>query len=84
MEKEKGEVNKSKDPGLEDPALVIPGGDLVYWHLNDLRSNGVMEYWSNGKTKTCNLVRISESFKPLALNMVYAACVHQLSVRIVI
>ncbi len=43
-----------------------------------------MEYWSNGKTKTWNLVGISESFKRLALNMHYAACVHRLNVRIVI
>jgi len=30
----------SKDPGPEDPALVIPGGDLVYCNLNGSRSDG--------------------------------------------
>jgi hypothetical protein len=25
-------AKESKDPGPEDPALVIPGGDLVYGH----------------------------------------------------
>ena len=30
----------SKYPGPEDPALVIPGGDLVYWHS---KLFGVME-----------------------------------------
>ena len=24
----------SKDPGSEDPALVIPGGDSIYYNLN--------------------------------------------------
>jgi len=28
----------SKDPGPEDPALVIFGGDLVYCNLNGARS----------------------------------------------
>jgi len=29
-----------KDPGPEDPALVIPGGDLVYCNLIGARSDG--------------------------------------------
>jgi hypothetical protein len=32
-----------KDPGPEDPALVIPGGDLVYCNLNGSRSDGVLK-----------------------------------------
>ena len=35
----------SKDPGPEDPALVIPGGVLGYWHSTLC---GVLEYWSDG------------------------------------
>ena len=35
----------SKDPGPEGPALIIPGGDLVYRHLTIY---GVLEYWSDG------------------------------------
>jgi len=35
--------NLIKDPGPEDPALVIPGGDLVYCNLNGSRSDGVLE-----------------------------------------
>jgi len=37
-----------KNPGSENPALVIPRGDLVSWNFNGLWSNGVMEYWSDG------------------------------------
>ncbi len=36
-------VLKSKDTGPEDPALVIPGGDLVYCNLNGSRSDSVLE-----------------------------------------
>ena len=40
----------SKNPGPKDRALVIPRGDFVSWNLNGLRSIGVMEYWSGGRT----------------------------------
>ena len=33
----------SKNPGPEDPALVIPRGDLLCWDFNGLWSGGVME-----------------------------------------
>ncbi|RZB36262.1 MAG: hypothetical protein SRB2_02342 [Desulfobacteraceae bacterium Eth-SRB2] len=36
---------KSKDPGPESPALIIPRGDLVCRHLTIY---GVLEYWSGG------------------------------------
>jgi hypothetical protein len=32
-----------KNPGPENPALVIPRGDLVSWNFNGLWSNGVLE-----------------------------------------
>jgi len=32
-------------PRREDPALIIPRGDLVYRHLTIF---GVLEYWSGG------------------------------------
>jgi hypothetical protein len=38
-------ASASKDPGPEGPALIIPGGDLVYRHLTIY---GVLEYWSDG------------------------------------
>jgi len=37
---------KSKDPGPEGPALIIPRGDFVCRHLTIY---GVLEYWSNGR-----------------------------------
>jgi len=37
---------RSEDPGPEDPALFIPGEDLVYWPSTLC---GVLEYWSTGK-----------------------------------
>ena len=37
------DLDLSKDPGPEDPALVIPRGDLVSWNLNGLWSDGVLE-----------------------------------------
>ncbi len=36
-------LTHSKDPGLEDPALVIPGEDLVYRNLNGSRSDEVLK-----------------------------------------
>jgi len=36
---------KSKDPGAEGPALIIPRGDLVCRHLTIC---GVLECWSGG------------------------------------
>jgi len=35
-----GQGNRGKDPGPEDLALVIPGGDLVCCNLNGARSDG--------------------------------------------
>ena len=45
-----GNYSNSKNPGPEDPALVIPRGDLVSWNFNGLWSNGVLEWWSFGRT----------------------------------
>ena len=40
-----GSKGRSKDPGPEGPALIIPRGDLVCRHLTIC---GVLEYWSGG------------------------------------
>jgi hypothetical protein len=37
--------NKVKNPGPEDPAFIIPRGDLVCRHLTIY---GILEYWSSG------------------------------------
>jgi hypothetical protein len=37
--------SSSKGPGPEGPALIIPGGDLVYRHLTIY---GVLAYWRDG------------------------------------
>ncbi len=43
MEKRAQQIHESKDPGPEDPALVIPRGDLVYWHFSGSWSDEVLE-----------------------------------------
>jgi len=42
----------SKDPGPEDPVLVIPKGDLVYCNLNGSRSDGAEPFISDLALRT--------------------------------
>jgi hypothetical protein len=76
----------SKDLRSEAVALIGPQRGLANFELKSIVywSNGVVEWWSNAKTKNWNLVGISISFERLALNMPYVVCVHRLDVRIVI
>ena len=40
----RGQTGISKDPGPWDPALVYPGGVVIWRYI----LNGILEWWKNG------------------------------------